>query len=182
MASYRDQYNPEALHFPGSFASRSFLACAIFYCICLIIGLAVIGTTLDRTVNIALVAVVLLLCIAAWPKEIVLDQAGVTQRHLLGRSLLRWHDIERVEVSSEFLLPLRHGRLATSTLRATSNDGRHRVLHTPRHTDRHRFAFELQRHGLALPPELGHITAPNQSRLTPAREPMPDGLHRGDAP
>lgn len=178
MASYRDQFNPEALHFPGSFASRCFLACAIFFCGCLIIGLVAIGTALDRTLNITLVTLVILLCIAAWPKEILLDQAGVTQRNLLGRRLLNWHDAGRVEIVSEFLLPLRRASLTTATLRVTSKDGRRRVLHTPRHDDRHRFAFEIQRHGLALPEEMGHITAPNLSRLTSAKEPMPEGLHR----
>jgi len=177
VASYRDQYNPEALHFPGSFASRCFLTCAIFFCACLILGLAVIGTTLDRTLNIALVALVVALCSAAWPREIVLDQDGVLQRHPWGRRALKWHDVDRVEVSSEFALPLRRGSAATAALRIISKDGGPKVIHTPRHTDRHRFAFELQRHGVTLPPELGHITAPNLSRLTSAKEPMPDNLH-----
>lgn len=178
MTSYRDQYNPEALHFPGSFASRCFLACTIFFCVCLIVGLAVIGTTLDRTLNVALLALVIILCSSAWPKEIVLNQAGVTQRHLWGSHLLGWQDVELVEIRPEFALPLRRGALATATLRITAKGGRHRVLHTPRHTDRHRFAFELQRHGLTLPAELGHVTAPNLTRFTTAKEPMPEGLRR----
>jgi hypothetical protein len=166
------------LHFPGSFPSRAFLACAIFFCFCLIACLAAIGTTLDRTLNIALVAVVLCLAVSAWPKEIMLDQSGLTQRHFSGRSLLAWHEVDRVEVSSEFRLPLRRKSLATLALRVTSKDGKHVVVHTPRHPDTHRFAFELQRHGLVLPTELGLVTAPNQSRLTSAKEPMPEGLKR----
>lgn len=178
MASYRDQYNPEALHFPGSFGSRCFLACAIFFCVCLILGLAVVGTALDRTLNIALVALTVLLCIVVWPKEILLDQAGITQRGLLGRRRLSWQDAGRAEIVSEYLLPLRHGALATETLRVPSKDGRCWIRHTPRHDDRHRFAFEIQRHGVTLPEEMGHITAPNLSRMTSAKEPMPEGLHR----
>ncbi len=178
MASYRDRYNPEALHFPGSFASRTFLTCAVFFCVCLIVGLALIGTMLDRTLNIALVFVVIAVAVAAWPKEILLDQRGLTQRHGSQRRLMAWNDVGLIQVTSEFRLPLRRKSLPTLTLRVISKDGRHIVEHTPRHPDTHRFTFELQRHGVKLPEEWGHVTAPNLGHLSSAKDPMPAGLKR----
>ncbi len=178
VTSYRDKYNPEALHFPGSFVSRTFLTCSIFFCVCLLVGLALMGTTLDRTLNIAFVLVVVGLALAAWPKEILLDQRGLTQRHGSERRLLAWEDVGVVELTSEFRLPLRRETLPTVTLRVKSKDGRHTVVQTPRHPDTHRFAFELQRHGAKLPEELGHVTAPNLGHLSSAKDPMPEGLNR----
>lgn len=133
---------------------------------------------MDRTASIVLSLAVASLAIAAWPKEIVLDQEGLTQHHFSGKRLLAWKDVGSIELTTEFRLPPRAGRLPTQTLRVTSQNGRTFVEHTPRHTDFHRFVFEIQRHGVKLPEELGHITAPNLSRLTSAKEPMPEGLHR----
>lgn len=178
MGSYRDKYNPEALHFPGAGAAKSFLACTILVAALLIIWAAFTGSLVDRTVNVSLALVVIAVSIAAWPKSILLDQEGLTQHGLTGKRMLAWKEIGSIELTSEFHLPQRSGRFPTQTLIAGSIDGNVRVHHTPRHTDFHRFTFELQRHGVKLPEELGHITAPNLSRLTSAKEPMPEGLRR----
>jgi len=178
VASYRDRYNPEALHFPGSFAAKSYLSGVVFCCICLIVGLALIGTTLDRMLNIPLLLAVIAVSVAAWPKEILLDQGGLTQRHGSERRLMEWSDVGQVLVTSEFRLPLRRESFPTLTLRIVSKDGRHVVVQTPRHPDTHRFAFEIQRHGVKLPEEWGHITAPNLGHLSSAKDPMPEGLKR----
>lgn len=178
MASYRDQHNPEALHFLGSAASKSFLALTILICLLLIIWAAVSGGTLSAMLNLLMALLVIAASAAAWPKSILVDQRGLTQHHGTRKRLLEWSDAGAAELSSEFLLPLRSGRFPTRTLRITSKDGKTKVVHTPRHTDFHRFAFEIQRHGVKLPAELGTVTAPNLSRLTSAKEPMPDGLRR----
>ena len=178
MASYRDKYNPEALHFPGSAASKAFLAVVLFLCLLLIVWAAVSGSLLQRMLNTLLAVAVAGMAAAAWPKSILLDQNGLTQHHGTGKRQLAWQEAGSVEMTSEFGLPLRGGRYPTRSLRVRSRDGKICVVHTPRHTDFHRFAFEIQRHGVKLPEELGHITAPNLSRLTSAKEPMPEGLHR----
>ena len=181
MASYRDQHNPEALHFLGAAGSKSILACTILVCLLLIVWAAFTGGPLERTINIVLALLVMAAAAAAWPKSILVDQRGLTQRHGSGRRLLKWSDTGSIEMSSEFGLPLRKGRFPTLTLRIQSKDGRTSVLYTPRHTDFHRFLFEIQRHGVKLPEELGHITAPNASRLTSAKEPMPENLRRRES-
>ncbi|MBE0659800.1 MAG: hypothetical protein IH602_19055 [Bryobacteraceae bacterium] len=178
MASYRDKHNPEGLHFLGSGGSKSFLGCTIIVCMLLIVWAAFTGGPLGRAINILLSLIIIAAAAAAWPKSILLDQRGLTQRHGTGKRLLEWSDLGRIEQSTEFGLPLRKGRFPTQTLRIRSKDGRTSVVHTPRHTDFHRFVFEIQRHGVKLPEELGHITAPNVSRLTSAKEPMPEGLRR----
>ena len=176
MASYRDQKNPEALHFPGSLASRSFSAGAIFFCLGIIAGLAWIGSQFDRTVVVAIVFLVVLMAMGAWPKEILLNQNGLTQRRMGIRHLVAWQNVGSVETGTEFRLPFRAGRFPTRTIRVTSKDGRQVVLHTPRHTDLQRFIFEVQKHGIALPHELSQIGAPSQVRLSSAKDPMPENL------
>lgn len=181
VASYRDKYNPEALHFPGSAESKSFLSATVFVCVLLIVWAALTGDVLGRTVHILLAGAVICAAVAAWPKAILLDQKGLTQHHGTGKHLLEWSEAANIEMTPEFRLPLRKGRFPTQTLRITSKDGKVSVLHTPRHTDFHRFVFEIQRHGVALPEEFGHITAPNLSRLTSAKEPMPENLKRRES-
>jgi hypothetical protein len=150
----------------------------LFLCFLLIVWAVFGGSPLVRAVNFLLVAAVAGMAVAAWPKSILLDQKGLTQRHGTGNRLLEWKDAGSVEMTTEFGLPLRTGKYPTRTLRVRSADGKTCVVHTPRHTDFHRFVFEIQRHGVKLPEELGHITAPNLSRLTSAKEPMPEGLKR----
>lgn len=178
VASYRDKYNPEALHFLGSVASKSFLGGAIFLCVLLIVWAALAGEAVGRTVHMLLSVMVIAAAVAAWPKSILLDQKGLTQHRVSGSRLLEWKDVKSIELTTEFKLPQRAGRFPTKTLRLASEDGKTFIEHTPRHTDFHRFVFEIQRHGVKLPEELGLITAPNLSRLTSAKEPMPEGLRR----
>ncbi|MBA3975657.1 MAG: hypothetical protein C0504_15740 [Candidatus Solibacter sp.] len=166
------------MHFPGSAGSKSFLTATLFVCVLLIVWAAMTGGVLGRTVNIVLAGLVICAALAAWPKAILLDQRGLTQHRGTGKQLLEWSETGAIELSPEFRLPPRKGKFPTMTLRIVSKDGKQSVVHTPRHTDFHRFLFEIQRHGVKLPAELGHITAPNVSRLTSAKEPMPENLKR----
>lgn len=151
VSSYRDLSNPEAIHFPGSFAARTFLIVMILLC-----GGAVIGVWLTSSGARALLETLpLLLMLAlvgrAWPRRITTDQYGVQRANLLGlRSVsIHWDELAPLQMRRELRFAS-NSLLDAKTVVLRDTQGTKRIVHTPRHADRDRFVNELRKHGAAL--------------------------------
>ena len=151
VSSYRDIANPDAVHFPGSFGSRTRLSVAALACLFTILAVHFSG---QRSLwQEGLLLAVALGVAAAWPRRITIDQYGVQRRRLFRRPVfIRHEDLAPAEISTEVPF-LRHipglgSQGETILLRSRSTPKR--IVHTPRHSDRDRFLNELRRHGADL--------------------------------
>lgn len=150
VSSFRDRFNPEAVHFPSHFRPKLIICCGAFVCL---LSLApaywVEQPVSDRLTDTVLVLMVLLICFLAWPSSLTTDQFGISRRYPLPfrRAFIPWKEVASVEEKAP-----RSGLLAVLGIRSDklivySMDGRS-IAHTPLHGDRARFKHELKLHGV----------------------------------
>lgn len=145
MASFRDRYNPETIHFPAGLASKALIVFgwglnAIVAIGCLLTHQSVVRTIVELIFLIA-VSVFLLWC---WPPDLRIELKGVSSRWLFGRKkYIDWKSVQSARpvavVASRFF--------RTDEYRVVSTGGVV-IAHTDRHPDRERFVFELRRKGV----------------------------------
>ena len=151
VSSYRDIANPDAVHFPGSFASRTRLSVAALACLVTILAVHFSG---QRSLwQEGLLLAVALVVAVAWPRRITVDQYGVHRVRFLRRPVfIRHQDLAPAQHSTELPFLRRIPGLGSqgATVLLRSRTSRKRIVHTPRHADRDRFLGELRRHGADL--------------------------------
>lgn len=146
MASYRDRRHPELLRFPGLWLTRILIGAGLsLLALSAILAIAFDppGAPLPLAERAALAALALFF-LACWPREIVCGPSGIEQRRLfgLGKTFLRWSDVQSVSVHQEFFGIGRRLGLATEVAVVSSPVSR--IRHTPRHPDRARFLLECR--------------------------------------
>ena len=154
MSHYRDEWNPEAVHFPALLhvvALHGGLALIIVLAIILMI-LFEPEKDLDR--NLMLITGCALALVFLWPRRITTDQHGVQRAGLLGygRRFIPWKDVRSVtEISELPILPKRlFGCLPNQVIVVRGIKGYSPIRFTSRHSSRETFLHELKRWGAPL--------------------------------
>jgi hypothetical protein len=156
VSSYRDQGNPEVIHFPGTLAAYATLgSCAILTLGCFLIAVLTGPVSMRLAFGLPL-ALVLWAIQGAWPSKITLGERGAWQYTIFGRKrfMISWQEAAEpapgVELSFLSGTP-RHGFAANTTVVIASKAQRLRLVHSPRHSDQKRF-LELARKRVSHPP------------------------------
>ncbi len=155
MSYYRDERNPEAVHFP---AKLHVAAINAFLLIGLLVTAVVTwiygrGTQLrdDLAMAAACVAVVALY----YPKRITTDETGIHAGRFLGfgRRSIRWDEIDGVRERAlvPVLPPFSAGFLSNWVVEVRSVVGARPIRLTCRHSGRKAFLHELKRWGAPDP-------------------------------
>ena len=155
MSHYRDERNPEAVHFPA----RLYVI-ALYGALALLLALVVLLIFFfqrpERTIkDLELTAG----CFAAlawlWPRRITTDQHGVHRNGWLGigERFIAWKDVRSVREAAEIpLLPRRLFRcLSNDAILVRGPRGTRPIYFTTRHSGRERFLHELRRWGAPAP-------------------------------
>jgi hypothetical protein len=155
VSHYRDEWNPEAVHFPARLhvmATHGALA--------LLLALAVLLIFLYNRPERTIVDLVLACACAAalvwlWPRRITTDQHGIRRAGLLkiGARFIAWKDVRAVNEAAEIpLLPQRlFGCLDNHVITIRGVKGVPPVRFTSRHSGRETFLHELKRWGALTP-------------------------------
>jgi hypothetical protein len=147
VASYRDRYDPETIHFPAALSSKFLVICGLFVNAVTAAGCLLTHQSRERTViELSALGGLSLLLILAWPRDLRIELRGVASHWLLGRRVfIPWAEVAEARRADRVIGP---GRRVLYRYVVAAADGR-RIVHTARHPDRERFVFELQRHGAA---------------------------------
>ncbi len=153
MSHYRDERNPEAVHFPARlYVLASYGALAL-----LIAGTVVLILLFDTPQQTRPDLLLILGCLAAlaviWPRQITTDQHGVRRGGPLGigERFIPWKDVRRVEETAEIpLLPQRlSGGVENYVVVVRGPRGGLPIRFTSRHSAKDTFLHELKRWGVA---------------------------------
>lgn len=154
VSSYRDRLDPEVVHFPGSFASRTLLAVVAFLCVATVPVILMFGYGWLNWVHAGLVVILLAVIVGTWPRRICIDDVAVSQFTLFGKRhhFIRHEDMAPVVFTPElrtlaWMTP-RRASWTNVVMRSTLENKR--IVHTPRHSDRDRFLSELHRRGATI--------------------------------
>ena len=156
MSSFRDQRNPEVVHFPGTLASFATLGLCAIIALALLMAATTSGPLWLRLASGVPTLALLVIIYFVWPRRIVLGERGVWLYSLLGRKrfMIPWNELaepaESVELAILSKSP-RTGFASNQTVVLASNKLALRTVHTPRHSDRDRF-LDLARKRFAKPP------------------------------
>jgi hypothetical protein len=147
VASYRDKYNPETIHFPAELTSKFLILVGWGLCLLCAVGCMLTHQPLVRTllelVFLAAVSVFLMRC---WPADLRIELRGLSSHWLWKRrTFIPWGDVDSAQPQTKRLGPL--GRVEYYVVRGRNGL---QIAHTDRHADRERFVFELKRHGVAV--------------------------------
>lgn len=152
VSSFRDRFNPEAVHFPSTFRAKVLIICGV-----LLVLLSLLSTyyveprTLIVVIDTILCAAAVAFLVACWPDSLRTDQFGVWRESVFPfrRVFVPWKEVASVEekkVHRGFLSS--HG-IDNNALVVYSSDGK-RIIHGPEHSDRPRFLHELSINGVEV--------------------------------
>jgi hypothetical protein len=151
VSHYRDERNPEAVHFPA----RLYVI-ALYGALALLLALVVLLIFLfqrpERTItDLELTAGCFAAVAFLWPREITTDQHGVYRNGWLGigRRFIAWKDVRSVRETAEIpLLPRRlSGGLTNYLIVIRGTRGTRPIRFTTRHSGREVFLSQLKRWG-----------------------------------
>ncbi len=150
MSSFRDRFNPEAVHFPASLRCKALIiAGALISLLCLIPAYWVEQPIQARAIDTALVILALSFLSLAWPADLMTDQFGLSSKcpwpHK--RAFISWKEVASVERKLGYGGRLKGLGIASEFLIVYASDGR-KLAHTPLHGDLGRFEHELEMHGV----------------------------------
>lgn len=151
MSHYRDERNPEAVHFPASLhviALHGGLALILVFAVLLMI-LFEESKNLDR--DVLLIAGCALALVFVWPRRITTDQHGIRLSGPLGygRRFIPWKEVRSVTETAEIpFLPRRlFGFLPNHVIVVRGAKGSSPIRFTSRHSSRETYLHELKRWG-----------------------------------
>ncbi len=153
MSHYRDERNPEAVHFPARLyvlASYGALAMLIAASVVLIL---LFDTPQQTPQDLLLMTGCLAALAMAWPRQITTDQHGVRQNGRLGigKRFIAWTDVRSVREIAEIpLLPRRlFGCVQNHVVVVRGPQGVAPIRFTSRHSAKDTFLHELERWGVS---------------------------------
>lgn len=145
MASFRDKYNPETIHFPAGLASKAMIVFGWGMNAVLAVGCVFTHQPILRTiVEVVFLILVSLFLLWCWPPDLRIELKGVSSRWLFGKK--KYIDWKSVKWAGPVVV-VASGYFRTDEYRVVANDGSV-IAHTDRHPDRERFVFELRRKGV----------------------------------
>jgi len=150
VSSFRDRFNPEAVHFPAKIRSKVLIVCGAVAMVLSTLPSYWVEQPLRQTlIDSALLVVGLAFLFSAWPDYLQTDQFGVSQQSPFPhrRVFIAWKDVASIDVKSQLGGLLLKLGIKGDALVVYSSEGR-KVTHGPRHPDRPRFVHELEIHGV----------------------------------
>jgi hypothetical protein len=155
VASYRDEFNSEAVHFPGDMLPRILIVVGLVVCFSTgMLSLSFSGSAEAVARDAAVLVAAALLMVCGWPREILVDQNGVHQQGLLWirKHGLSWKRVDRAYFGRDLGAPLGALlglRTSTLVIEGTGSSGsRVRIVLTPRHSDSERLLRILRMNGV----------------------------------
>lgn len=155
MSHYRDEWNPEAVHFPARLH-----VLAVYGALAAALAFTVLLTFLYRQPQRMIGDLGLTLACGAavaglWPRRITTDEKGIRRNGLLGIGprFIAWRDVRAVNEAAEIpLLPRRlFGILPNDLITVQGARGLLPIRFTSRHSGRETFLHELKRWGAPTP-------------------------------
>ena len=155
MSHYRDEWNPEAVHFPARLH-----VLALYGALATALALTLVLTFLYQQpermledLGLTLACGTALACL--WPRRITTDEKGIRRNGLLriGPRFIAWKDVRSVRETAEIpRLPRRlFGILPNNILTVRGAKGVPPIRFTSRHSGRETFLHELKRWGVPRP-------------------------------
>ena len=155
MSHYRDEWNPEAVHFPARLH-----VLALYGALATALALTLVLTFLYQQpermledLGLTLACGTALACL--WPRRITTDEKGIRRIGLLriGPRFIAWKDVRSVIETAEIpRLPRRlFGILPNNILTVRGGKGVPPIRFTSRHSGRETFLHELKRWGVPRP-------------------------------
>ena len=155
MSHYRDEWNPEAVHFPARLH-----VLALYGALATALALTLVLTFLYQQpermledLGLTLACGTALACL--WPRRITTDEKGIRRIGLLriGPRFIAWKDVRSVIETAEIpRLPRRlFGILPNNILTVRGAKGVPPIRFTSRHSGRETFLHELKRWGVPRP-------------------------------
>jgi len=154
VSHYRDEWNPEAVHFPA----RLYVL-ALYGALATALVFTALITFLYRQpermfVDLGLMCACGTALVCLWPRRITTDEKGIRRNGLLriGPRFIAWKDVRSVKETAEIpLLPRRlFGILANHIITVRGARGMAPIRFTSRHSGREEFLRELKRWGAPL--------------------------------
>ena len=155
MSHYRDEWNPEAVHFPARLH-----VLALYGALATALALTLVLTFLYQQpermledLGLTLACGTALACL--WPRRITTDEKGIRRIGLLriGPRFIAWKDVRSVIETAEIpRLPRRlFGILPNNIVTVRGAKGVPPIRFTSRHSGRETFLHELKRWGVPRP-------------------------------
>jgi hypothetical protein len=155
VSHYRDEWNPEAVHFPARLH-----VLALYGALATALALTLVLTFLYQQpermledLGLTLACGTALACL--WPRRITTDEKGIRRIGLLriGPRFIAWKDVRSVIETAEIpRLPRRlFGILPNNILTVRGGKGVPPIRFTSRHSGRETFLHELKRWGVPRP-------------------------------
>ncbi len=151
VSSFRDRFNPEAVHFPAQIRSKAMIVCGVLLSVLSTLPSYWVEQPLRPVIiDTAILFAVLAFLLSAWPSSLRTDQFGVSRDSPFPyrRVFIAWRDVASFETKVVYGGFLSSLGIYSEALIVYSTDGR-KVVHGPRHPDRARFVHELELHGVA---------------------------------
>lgn len=152
VSSFRDRFNPEAVHFPSEIRRKVLIVCGCaFILLCLAPTYWVEQPLQPVIIDTVLAAAAIVFLVCSWPSSLVTDQFGVSEKSVFpGKSVfIAWKDVASVEHFRKFGGFLSYLGIDNEALAVYSSGGK-RIVHGPEHTDRSRFLHELGIYGVFI--------------------------------
>jgi hypothetical protein len=155
VSHYRDQINPEAVHFPArEHVKATYLFILLALVVTAILTLIYAQGTQERDDLAATAACAAFICLY-YPKRITTDESGVHARRFFGfgQRLIRWNEIVRVRERALFpgIPPFSAGFLGNWVIEVRPPRGVRPIRLTCRYSGRSAFLHELKRWGAPDP-------------------------------
>ncbi len=155
VSHYRDDWNPEAVHFPARMRVMALYG-ALALLLAIVVLLVFLYKRPERTiVDLALTSGCFAALVWLWPRRITTDQHGIRRVGWLGigKRFIAWKDVRLVQEAAELpLLPRRlFGGLANHVILIRGRKGTRPIRFTDRHSGREMFLHELKRWGARVP-------------------------------
>jgi len=165
VAHYRDQLNPEAVHFPAREHVKATYVFILLGLIVAVILTLIYGRGTQERNDLAVTAACMAFVALYYPKRITTDEAGVHAARFpgFGRRLIRWDEIDRVRERALIpgIPPFSAGFLGNWAIEVRSAKGVRPIRLTCRYCGQSAFLRELKRWGA---PVSGAVTHPQPTK------------------
>jgi glycerol uptake facilitator-like aquaporin len=155
VSHYRDQFNPEAVHFPArEHVAWTYVAILLALVVTAILTLIYGRGTQERN-DLATEAACLAVAALYFPKRITTDETGVRASRFFGfgQRLIRWNEIEKVQERALIpgIPPFSAGLFGNWVIEVCPSRGVRPIRLTCRHCGQSAFLRELKRWGAPVP-------------------------------
>ena len=174
MSHYRDQRDPEAVHFPARLGVLALYGLSLFVLLVVLALVLLVDHFDSRSLDLIAIPVAVAILVRLWPKHIVTDVQGI---HIEGnlftrKRMIRWKEIHTLHTTREISSFPRQGLgfLSNQVIEIVGPPRTQPIRFTSRHSGRDAFLHQLRMHGA---PGLDHLLpAPPKTSSHPADHPV----------